>query len=122
MKRLITAALLCAMLLTACGAQGNEQSAGSIGQVQQAESSSQMQQADSGEYSSSSEGEKFERPAGNVITGKLVEIEEDGFMNINLLPPPVIHQEHPLSEHAVSLDGYEGEDPFHETDLPIDMG
>lgn len=51
-----------------------------------------------------------------------LEIEEDGFMNINLLPPPVIPQEHPLSEHAVSLDGYEGEDPFHETDLPIDMG
>jgi len=51
-----------------------------------------------------------------------LEIEEDGFMNISLLPPPSLPQEQPSPDAAVSLDGYEGADPFHETDLPIDMG
>ncbi len=51
-----------------------------------------------------------------------LDIEDDGFMNISLLPPPSLPQEQPVSEAAVSLDGYEGADPFHETDLPIDMG
>lgn len=57
--------------------------------------------------------------AGQAIN---LDIEEDGFMNISLLPPPSLPQEHPANEQAVSLDGYEGADPFHETDLPIDMG
>lgn len=51
-----------------------------------------------------------------------LDIEDDGFMNISLLPPPSLPQELHVSEAAVSLDGYEGADPFHETDLPIDMG
>lgn len=50
-----------------------------------------------------------------------LDIEDDGFMSISLLPPPVTASAHPMTEHAVSLDGYEGADPFHETDLPIDM-
>ena len=50
-----------------------------------------------------------------------LDIEEDGFMNISLLPPPALPQS-PAEALDVSLDGYEGADPFHETDLPIDMG
>ncbi len=50
-----------------------------------------------------------------------LEIEEDGFMNISMLPAPSLS---PVmgDEIPVSLEGYEGADPFHETDLPIDMG
>ena len=55
---------------------------------------------------------------GQAIT---LDIEDDGFMNITLLAPPALPQESPSAEQAVSLDGYEGADPFHETDLPIDM-
>ena len=51
-----------------------------------------------------------------------LDIEDDGFMNISLLPPPTLPQEQSTTDAAVSLDGYEGADPFHETDLPIDMG
>lgn len=51
-----------------------------------------------------------------------LDIEDDGFMNISLLPPPNIAQVGPAAEQNVSLEGYEGADPFHETDLPIDMG
>ncbi len=51
----------------------------------------------------------------------LLDVEEDGFMNITLLSAPSIDKVSPASEQQVSLEGYEGEDPFHETDLPIDM-
>ena len=51
-----------------------------------------------------------------------LDIEEDGFMNISLLPPPSLPHDNTVTEQVVSLDGYEGADPFHETDLPIDMG
>jgi hypothetical protein len=50
-----------------------------------------------------------------------LDIEDDGFMSISMLPPPVLASAHPMTNHDVSLDGYEGADPFHETDLPIDM-
>ena len=50
-----------------------------------------------------------------------LDVEDDGFMNITLLAPPTLPQATSASEQAVSLDGYEGADPFHETDLPIDM-
>lgn len=50
-----------------------------------------------------------------------LDIEEDGFMNISMLPAPALSPEHPVNANPVSLDGYEGADPFHETDLPIDM-
>lgn len=50
-----------------------------------------------------------------------LDIEDDGFMNISLLAAPVIPTQQSRTEYAVSLDGYEGADPFHETDLPIDM-
>lgn len=50
-----------------------------------------------------------------------LDIEEDGFMNISLLSAPNVPKEDAADERNVSLDGYEGEDPFHETDLPIDM-
>ena len=52
----------------------------------------------------------------------MLDIEDDGFMNITLLAAPSLPQENAASEQVVSLDGYEGADPFHETDLPIDMG
>ncbi len=55
---------------------------------------------------------------GQAIT---LDIEDDGFMNITLLSAPTVHQATPAADQAVSLDGYEGADPFHETDLPIDM-
>lgn len=55
---------------------------------------------------------------GQAIT---LDIEDDGFMNITLLSAPTVHQAAPAADQAVSLDGYEGADPFHETDLPIDM-
>ena len=50
-----------------------------------------------------------------------LDIEDDGFMNISLLSAPVLPQEQPITNASVSLDGYEGADPFHETDLPIDI-
>ena len=50
-----------------------------------------------------------------------LDIEDDGFMNISLLSAPVLPQEQPITNASVSLDGYEGADPFHETDLPIDL-
>ena len=56
--------------------------------------------------------------AGQAIA---LDIEDDGFMNITLLAPPALPQTTNAAEQAVSLDGYEGADPFHETDLPIDM-
>lgn len=51
----------------------------------------------------------------------LLDIEDDGFMNISMLNAPALSQELEMNEQMVSLDGYEGADPFHETDLPIDM-
>ena len=48
-------------------------------------------------------------------------IEDDGFMNISMLAAQQVHQAGPNGGDHVSLDGYEGADPFHETDLPIDM-
>lgn len=51
-----------------------------------------------------------------------LDIEDDGFMNISMLAAPSLPQDNPAAEQNVSLDGYEGADPFHETDLPIDMG
>jgi len=58
----------------------------------------------------------------NPGQGINLDIEDDGFMNISLLSAPVLPQEQPITDAAVSLDGYEGADPFHETDLPIDIG
>lgn len=51
-----------------------------------------------------------------------LDIEDDGFMNITMLAPPTLPKDQIAGEQIVSLDGYEGADPFHETDLPIDMG
>ncbi len=50
-----------------------------------------------------------------------LDIEEDGFMNITLLSAPALPVDTSASEQHVSLEGYEGADPFHETDLPIDI-
>ena len=49
-------------------------------------------------------------------------MEDDGFMNISMLNPPVSSPAHVAYGESVSLDGYEGADPFLETDLPVDMG
>ena len=49
-------------------------------------------------------------------------MEDDGFMNINMLNPPVSAPVGTSSGESVSLAGYEGADPFLETDLPVDMG
>ncbi len=51
-----------------------------------------------------------------------LDVEEDGFMNISLLNPPETAPESQVNPEQVRLDGYEGADPFHESDLPIDMG
>ena len=51
----------------------------------------------------------------------LLDVEDDGFMNISVMNPPVLPHSSDQAEQFVSLDGYEGADPFHETDLPIDM-
>ena len=58
-----------------------------------------------------------------TVQGQAVnlEFEDDGFMNIRLLPPPVQPPEPPAGENTVKLDGYEGTDPFLETDMPVDM-
>jgi hypothetical protein len=61
-------------------------------------------------------------PLSNPGQAIQLDIEDDGFMNISLLTPPSLPQENPAAAQNVSLDGYEGADPFHETDLPIDMG
>ncbi len=50
-----------------------------------------------------------------------LDIEDDGFMNISLLSAPAVPAATNGSSQAVSLEGYEGADPFHETDLPIDL-
>ena len=50
-----------------------------------------------------------------------LDIEEDGFMNISLLSLPTQYQVTSADAQQVNLGGYEGEDPFHETDLPIVM-
>ena len=51
----------------------------------------------------------------------MLDIEDDGFMNISLLTPPSLPQDPSSAAPKVSLEGYEGADPFHETDLPIDI-
>ena len=50
-----------------------------------------------------------------------LDIEDDGFMNISLMAAPNLSQLAHGSGEAVSLAGFEGEDPFYETDMPIDM-
>ena len=50
-----------------------------------------------------------------------LDVEDDGFMNISLLAAPNLAQLAPTGDQPVSLAGYEGQDPFYETDLPIDM-
>ena len=57
-----------------------------------------------------------------TIQGQAVSLtmEDDGFINISLLNPPT---DAPVAAaESVSLEGYEGADPFLETDLPVDMG
>ncbi len=58
-----------------------------------------------------------------TVQGQSIDLDfdEDGFMTISLLPLPVQPQEVAAPANAVSLDGYEGADPFHETDLPVEM-
>ncbi len=55
--------------------------------------------------------------------GQSVELvfDEEGYMNINMLALPVLEKRSDATQSAVSLEGYEGADPFHETDLPVDM-
>lgn len=58
-----------------------------------------------------------------IVQGQSVsiDVEEDGFMNINMMRPPVDEYVDQPLDTKVSLDGYEREDPFQETDLPVDM-
>ncbi len=55
--------------------------------------------------------------------GQAIELdfEEDGFMNITVLAAPVAPKVQIGQSLDVNLAGYEGDDPFHETDLPVDM-
>lgn len=59
-----------------------------------------------------------------TIQGQAVSltISEDGFMDVNMLNPPVAAPTAGSAGSNVSLDGYEGADPFLETDMPVDMG
>ena len=50
-----------------------------------------------------------------------LEFEDDGFMNIVMMPAPVTPGSSTPVDTTVSLEGYEGADPFLETDLPVDM-
>ncbi len=58
-----------------------------------------------------------------TATGQAInlDVEDDGFMNISLMAAPNLAQMAPGSGESVSLAGFEGQDPFYETDLPIDM-
>lgn len=59
-----------------------------------------------------------------TIQGQAVSItvEDDGFMNVSLLNPPVAAPTKAAPAESVSLEGYEGEDPFLDSDMPVDMG
>lgn len=59
-----------------------------------------------------------------TIQGQAVSLtmEDDGFMNVSMLNPPTAAPTSAAAAQSVSLEGYEGEDPFLETDLPVDMG
>ena len=59
-----------------------------------------------------------------TIQGQAVRLtmEDDGFINVNMLNPPVSNPTAVNRGDKVSLDGYEGADPFHETDMPVDLG
>lgn len=50
-----------------------------------------------------------------------LDIEDDGFMNISLMAAPNLSQMASATGEEVSLAGFEGQDPFYETDMPIDM-
>lgn len=53
--------------------------------------------------------------------GIRLDVEEDGFMTISMLNAPALSAKPVIEQADVSLAGYEGEDPFHESDLPVDM-
>ena len=59
-----------------------------------------------------------------TIQGQMVSVNfaEDGFMTVNMLNPPVSTPVPEAAAANVSLDGYEGVDPFLETDMPVDLG
>ncbi len=48
-------------------------------------------------------------------------VDEEGFMDISMIELPVSTPKASTSMNSVSLEGYEGEDPFQETDMPVDM-
>lgn len=56
----------------------------------------------------------------NPGQGLRLDVEEDGFMNISMLQAPVLPEKPAGGAEEVSLAGYEGADPFHETDLPVE--
>ena len=56
---------------------------------------------------------------GQALT---VNFAEDGFMTVNMLNPPVNVQPGAAVQADVRLDGYEGIDPFLETDMPVELG
>lgn len=49
-----------------------------------------------------------------------IDVADDGYMNVSALPLPVSNVS-TTTDTSVRLDGYEGADPFHETDLPVDI-
>lgn len=57
----------------------------------------------------------------NPGQGIRLDVEEDGFMNISMLNAPILPEKSDAAQTDVSLAGYEGEDPFHESDLPVEM-
>lgn len=53
--------------------------------------------------------------------GIQLDVEDDGFMNISLMNAPIVPTRADTTPAEVSLEGYEGDDPFHESDLPVEM-
>ena len=55
-----------------------------------------------------------------------LEFEEDGYLTVHLLtaPEPVAVKREdalPVADGQINLNGYEGHDPFNETDLPVKL-
>lgn len=54
-----------------------------------------------------------------------LDFDDDGFMNINVLQPPAAPQREIRLEHQAEVQFYDEHDPFndpfHETDLPVDL-
>ena len=52
----------------------------------------------------------------------MIELDEEDYMTINILPPDVpLPEGMPTYTQDVDMTGYDGNDPFWETEEPVDM-